>query len=277
LDLTSAPSATPPAGGAGGRSPTGTGGSSAAAGSGGATATPPPPAGADAGVASGSVTGTIIPLYTEPTDSSWAAVAAAKVAHPAVPVIAIINPNDGPGASASTSYTGGIAKLVAVGVKVIGYVHTSYGARSASQLEEEIGEYQSWYPQVTGIFFDEMASNPGSESYYAALTAYAKGHGADFTVGNPGTDTASSYLGTEDVMLIYESDGVPAVSTLAGWHATYDRHNFGIIPYAVSSLNTSFVASAKPYVGYIYLQSDNLPNPWDSIPPYLGDLLASLD
>jgi hypothetical protein len=42
-------------------------------------------------------------------------------------------------------------------------------------------------------------------------------------------------------------------------------------------VNTSFVASAKPYVGYIYLQSDNLPNPWDSIPPYLTDLLASLD
>jgi hypothetical protein len=122
-----------------------------------------------------------------------------------------------------------------------------------------------------------MASNPGSESYYTALTAYAKGHGADFTVGNPGTDTASSYLGTEDVMLIYESDGVPAVSALAGWHTSYDRHNFGIIPYAVPSLNASFVASAKPYVGYIYLQSDNLPNPWDSIPPYLSDLLASLD
>ena len=140
-----------------------------------------------------------------------------------------------------------------------------------------MGDYQSWYPQVTGIFFDEMVASPGSESYYKALTAYAKGHGADFTVGNPGTDTASSYLGTEDVILIYESDGVPAVSALAGWHASYDRHNFGIIPYAVSSVNTSFVASAKPYVGYIYLQSDNLPNPWDSIPTYLGDLLASLD
>ena len=79
------------------------------------------------------------------------------------------------------------------------------------------------------------------------------------------------------MILIYESDGVPVVSALAGWHASYDRHNFGIIPYAVSSVSTSFVASAKAYVGYIYLQSDNLPNPWDTIPTYLSDLLASLD
>jgi hypothetical protein len=42
------------------------------------------------------------------------------------------------------------------------------------------------------------------------------------------------------------------------------------------SLDTTFVASAKQRVGYVYLQSDNLPNPWDSVPSYFGDLVSAL-
>jgi len=222
------------------------------------------------------VNGTIIPLYTDPSDSSWAAVAAAKQAHPTVPVIAIVNPADGPGAAKDASYVAGITKLVAAGVKVIGYVHTLYGDRPTAQLQAEMDEWHSWYPNVTGIFFDEMANSPGHESYYSALGVYAKSHGGDFTVGNPGTDTAQSYIGTLDVMLIYESDGLPSMSAITGWHSSYARTNFGVIPYKVASMDAAFVAAARPYVGYIYLQSDDLSNPWDSVPAYLGTLVGAL-
>ncbi len=139
----------------------------------------------------GPATGSIIPLYTSPSDPSWAAVAAAKAAHPAVPVLAVVNPANGPGAAASADYAAGIAKLTAAGVKVIGYVHTSWGARAAGELQAEMGQWKSWYPGVTGIFFDEMANAAGHESYYAGLTSYAKGHGFDFTIGNPGSDSVA--------------------------------------------------------------------------------------
>jgi hypothetical protein len=235
------------------------------------------PVAAPAPAATGTVTGTIIPLYTAPTDPSWAAVAAAKAAHPTVPVLAVVNPANGPGAAASADYTAGIARLTAAGVKVIGYVHTQWGARPEAELQTEMGQWQSWYPGVSGIFFDEMANAAGHESYYSGLTAYAKGRGLGFTIGNPGADSSPTYVGTEDVILIYENSGVPSVATLGGWHASYNRSNFGVIPYAVGSLDTTFVQAAKPYVGYIYLQSDTLPNPWDSVPPYLSELVASLD
>jgi hypothetical protein len=120
-----------------------------------------------------------------------------------------------------------------------------------------------------------MAATVGLESYYAGLTAYAKSHGFDFTIGNPGSDSRASYVGTVDVMLIYESDGLPTATRLAGWHATYDKKNFGIIPYAVS-MDTAFVQAAKQAVGYIYLQNDTLPNPWDTVPSYFGALVAEL-
>jgi hypothetical protein len=194
-----------------------------------------------------------------------------------VPILAVVNPANGPGAAASADYAAGIAKLTAAGVKVIGYVHTSWGNRPATELEAEMGQWKSWYPGVTGIFFDEMANAAGHESYYSGLSSFAKGHGFDFTIGNPGSDSSPTYVGTEDVILIYENSGLPSVSALGGWHSSYGRNNFGVIPYAVGSLDTSFIQSAKSYVGYIYLQSDNLPNPWDSVPPYLSDLLTALD
>jgi aspartate carbamoyltransferase catalytic subunit len=50
------------------------------------------------------LTGTLVPLYTYPTDPSWGMVAEGKLAHPSVPVIAVINPNSGPGASLSADY-----------------------------------------------------------------------------------------------------------------------------------------------------------------------------
>jgi hypothetical protein len=243
------------------------------------TATPPAPptaAPTPAAAPSGPTTGTIIPLYTSPSDPSWSAVAAAKAAHPAVPVLAVVNPSNGPGGAAASDYAAGISKLTAAGVKVIGYVHTLWGSRPVAELQAEMGQWKSWYPSVSGIFFDEMANQPGQETYYAGLTSFAKSHGFDFTIGNPGSDSSASYVGTEDVILIYENSGVPSVAALGGWHASYPRTNFGVIPYAVGSLDTSFIQSAKPYVGYIYLQSDNLPNPWDTVPSYLSALVGAL-
>lgn len=222
------------------------------------------------------VNGTIIPLYTYPTDPSWAAVIAAKQAHPTVPVIAIVNPNNGPGSAQDSAYSAGITKLVSAGVKVIGYVSTQYGERPAATVQGWIDNWRSWYPAVTGIFFDEMANSAGYESYYKTLNSYAKSRGGDFTVGNPGADSAPSYIGSVDVMLIYETDGLPAMSALTGWHTSYARSNFGIIPYKVSSMDAAFVAAARPYVGYIYLQGDDLPNPWDSVPSYLTNLVGAL-
>jgi hypothetical protein len=161
-------------------------------------------------------------------------------------------------------------------VVVLGYVATTYGKKAQSDAQAEIDSYMSWYPSVTGIFFDEMQSEAGSESYYLALTTYAKGKGFGSTVGNPGTDVAQSYIGTVDTMFIYESDGLPTVTSPGGWHSGYDRKNFGIIPYKVPSVDLSFVASARPLVGYIYMTDDDLPNPWDSLPTYFDVLLTSL-
>jgi hypothetical protein len=229
-------------------------------------ASPPPP----------STTGTIVPLYSDPSDGSWIAIAAAKQQHPSVPVVAIVNPNSGPGASRDASYSTGIGKLQLAGITVIGYVATGYTARGIPAVEADIDRWKSFYPTIQGIFFDEQSNQTGDEAFYRTVSQYAKANALSFTVGNPGADTGPTYVGVVDVGLIYESLGLPNTNTLSGWHTSYPRSNFGIIPYG-AALDHAYVTSAKAYVGYVYVTSDTLPNPWDSLPPYFADLLADLE
>jgi hypothetical protein len=252
----------------------------ATGGSAGAAVAPAQGGSAGAAVATTAATGagaTIVPLYTDPSQPSWTAIVAAKTAHPRVGVIAVVNPANGPGGGMNSAYAVGISKLVAAGIKVIGYVATGYGANAATQVKADIDRWQNFYPgQIGGIFFDEQSNKADYVGYYRDLSQYAKSKGMSFTVGNPGTDTAEAYVGALDTMLIYESAGLPSAAAMGGWHSKYAHSNFGVIPYA-AAIDPAFVRNARQYVGYVYVQNDNLPNPWDSLPANFADLLAALE
>jgi len=143
-------------------------------------------------------------------------------------------------------------------------------------VQADIDGYRAWYPQTTGIFFDEQTNTLGGEDYYRRINAYARSKGFTFTVGNPGADSNPAYIGTVDLILVYESAGLPKVDALGGWHAAYDRRNFGIIPYGVPAVDSTFVASAKKQVGYIYITQGTMPNPWANVPSYFTNLMAEL-
>ncbi|HXU64404.1 MAG TPA: spherulation-specific family 4 protein [Polyangia bacterium] len=232
--------------------------------------------GGSTGTTTGASAGTIVPLYTDPTDISWTAIATAALAHPKVQVVAIVNPSDGPGPSKDQDYVAGIASLLAANIKVIGYVATGYGSHSIASMEAQMDTWKSFYPNVQGIFFDEQSNDPTLVSHYQTLSQYAKSKGLNYTVGNPGTGVPTSYIGAVDTMLVYESDGLPSMSSLQAWSA-YAPTNFGIIPYKVSAIDATFIKQAKQYIHYVYLQKDDLPNPWDSLTPYFADLLAALE
>lgn len=233
-------------------------------GTGGATAAVPP-------------TAAIVPLYTVASDPSWTAVANAKMAHPKVPVYAVIDPTSGPGPAADPGYAAGIGKLQLAGVTVLGYVPTGYGARTVAAIEADIDRWKSFYPSTQGIFFDEMSIRLGDELIYKTVSQYAKSKGMPFTVGNPGLDTKPTFVGTTDVIMIYEGSGLPATTALSGWHTSYPRTSFGLFAYGVSAPNHALIKQARAYVGYIYVNSDVLPNPWDTVPSYLSDVLADLE
>jgi hypothetical protein len=223
---------------------------------------------------SSTTTGVIIPLYTYP-GSTWAVVIQAKEANPGVNIVAVINPDNGPGASKDQNYVNGIQALRSAGVTVLGYVHTSYASRPAASVIADINSYKSWY-NVSGIFLDEMSNVAGNEGYYSSLNTYIKSLGYTMTVGNPGADTIPGYIGTVDVIVIYENAGLPSPSSVTGWHSSYAKSNFASISYGVDAVNQTYITSISNSVGYIYLTSGDLPNPYGALPSYLGGLVAAL-
>ena len=226
-------------------------------------------------------TGVVIPLYTDPPSPAWDAVIAARIQYPDVPMVVVINPNDGP-SPYDSKYVPAVRQLQSLGITVLGYVKTGYATVPFSNATNEMTEYRNWY-HVNGTLFDEMSYWHGNETYYANLSNYSKSIGLGFTMGNPGIDTLPSYIGTVDNIVIYENTSLPEDSKLAGWHTGYPKADFSMVAIEVGSLNKSYVQDVSNFVKYIYVTNYTLPNPYESISPFLANMssympnAASLD
>jgi hypothetical protein len=223
-------------------------------------------------VASAFLSAIIIPLYTYP-GVDWNAIIASKEANPGVAIVAIINPDNGPGLSRDPNYVAGVNELRAAGVIVLGYDHTSYAARPLSVVIADINSYKSWY-NVSGIFFDEMSNVPGNENYYSTLNNYSKSVGLNFTVGNPGSSVPAGYQGTLDVIVTYESQGVPNSTSLASMTSGLPKNDIAVIAYGVDTFNASAVSDVLKYANYVYVTNNTVPNPYGAVMGYFSKLVT---
>ena len=218
--------------------------------------------------------GIIVPLYGDPEDN-LDHVIQTKIAHPLVPILAVINPQNGSGHFQNPQYTEAVKKLQSEGVIVLGYVYTQYGSRNNTEIKTEITNYKNWY-DANGIYFDEMSNVSGNETFYKNLNDYTKSIGMNYTVGNPGQDIPQSYIGTVDNIIIHDNPGLPPISLLGGWHANFSKNNFSIVSFDVDKFNQSYVKIASNYVKYLYITNGTMPDPWNSMSPYLENLAASI-
>ncbi len=236
-----------------------------------------------ASVGASNTTGVIVPLYSYP-GAVWTSLIQQHQAYPSVPIIAIINPSSGSGGSSDPNYVSGIQSLTSAGITVVGYVYTSYAARSISSIDANISAYKNWYGPsgLSGILFDEMNNSAATEGYYQTLANYVKSEGMSLTIGNPGDPVPSGFIGIFNIYNIYEQGGLPSVSTLSSATAGYPSSNFGMIAFSVSSApSQSYVSSASSYVGWMYITDAIGPppstnNPYTVLPSYLSTLLADL-
>jgi hypothetical protein len=90
-------------------------------------------------------------MYPSPLEPDWAQ------AYAAAPTVAILiaDPYDGPGPSLDDQYTQAIAAARVAGQTIVGYVHTSWGARALSAVETDVDTWYALYPDIDGIFIDE--------------------------------------------------------------------------------------------------------------------------
>lgn len=219
-------------------------------------------------------TGIVVPLYSYP-GPTWDELIKEKNAHESVPIIAIINPDSGPGTE-DPNYSTNVQNLQAAGITVLGYVYTDYAKRDASSVINEIDEYGKWY-KVNGIFFDQMSNAHGNETYYGNLTKYVKSQGMNMTMGNPGIDTLPSYIGTVDNLSVYDNLGLPSISSLGGWHENFTKTDFSFASYGTPNINSTYIANATQYVQYLYITNSTLPNPFLALPSYFDDLLKTIE
>ncbi len=233
----------------------------------------------------------LLPLYSYP---NWYAGAAAyqwddvAAAASQVPITAIINPNSGPnGGPPNADYIHGMGDLSTAGVKMVGYVSTRYGKtneRSLAAVKADVDLYENEFSAygVSGIFLDEVSSDPATLAHYSAIYSYIKTKPHLVTViANPGTKIPVSFITAPvaDTTVIFENT--------KGWSSyvpdSYVVNN-GAGRFASIMLNVPTAAEMRAAidlavhrnVGYVFVSDRTIhappnANPYSRLPSYWND------
>lgn len=193
--------------------------------------------------------------------------------------VMIMNPNSGPGTTQNSDYVAAVQNAQAVGVRVIGYVPTSYGTRSATAVKTEIDQYKTWYA-VDGIFLDEVATSPNYLTYYKDLANYIRSTKGTLVMLNPGAVPAEDYIKLADITVVFED----TYSNYQNWQApawlfNYPSNKFAHLVHSTSDttqMNNAIGLAVERNAGTIYVTDDVLPNPWDTLPTYWTNELTAI-
>jgi hypothetical protein len=194
------------------------------------------------------------------------------------PITAILNPASGPGAAADANYASAISRVQTAGGKVIGYVSSSYANRALSDVVADINKYVAFYP-VQGFFIDEMTNDTDTThvQFYQSVYNYIKGLDPQYVVvGNPGTSTAEIYasLPVADKLVVFEGSAAAYASYVpSAWQASYANGQFAHIVYGASKSQMTKIMNGAAARGAsnLFVTSDKLANPYDTLPPYWLD------
>jgi len=238
----------------------------------------------------------LLPLITAliiyPTDSytnaDYAQIMDFKREHRDIPMIVIINPDDGPGTSADGEYTMVNKNMTAVGIHVIGYVSTDYRNNSTTVVKANIDQYKSLYPEIQGIFFDEQSDGTtdlaAELAYYKEVAEYTRQAGFNITVSNPGTNVDNQFYDIMDVVIEHETNTYPDTDGLKGvWPGQKRFYQRGALKIGStqSELNggteTNDLRNIVKYYGWFYVTNDVEPNPWDTVSTCLDDMVLAIN
>ena len=192
--------------------------------------------------------------------------------------IAILNPSNGPGSEAQPDHRRAVDALRGSGTRVLGYVHTQYGARDLAAVLADIGRYETWYG-LDGVFLDEAAEDAAQLPFYAAVSAEARASGMRLVALNPGVVPAPGYFDVGDIVVTFEGpfgEYAAALRAMPKWlHELPPRQSAHLVYGAGHEQALEAVRAST--AGYFYATSGSLPNPWSPLPAYLADLETQLE
>lgn len=211
---------------------------------------------------------TLIPAYVPPHALVELVRASSR------PRLLVINPASGPGAEPLAGYREAVRTAQRAGARVLGYVHTTYGARPAVDVMADIDRYMSWYG-VDGVFLDEAAHDVARVGYYAALARHVRAGGARrVVVLNPGVVPARQYFALADVIVTFEGPYAAygaAMDATPDWVRDQPPGRVAHLVYDASRQQALATVSHPQQAGYVYATSGSMPDPWRTVPAYLHE------
>lgn len=218
-----------------------------------------------------------IPAYFYPGALWNQAIAGAPIVD-----VMVMNPNSGPGTSQNSDYVTAVQNARNAGIKVLGYVHTTYSQRSAATVKMEMDNYTQWY-NVSGFFIDETNSSAAAIPYYADLRNYSQQilPGAYMSL-NPGTAPNPGYANISDNLVIFEGTyNTYKTWTAPSWVNSFAASKFTHLVHATTTQSNMKKAVDRAHLttrgGKVYVTNDVLPNPWDTLPSYWSAELTRIN
>jgi hypothetical protein len=233
-------------------------------------------------------TGLLVPLYVYPLSGAnipeYLDLIALKNTYHTVPLYVIINPGIIPASTLDLNYELAIKRLKSCNAKVIGYVATTYTSASSIYVKSQIDTWTNLY-DIDGMMFDEMTSdiNQTHYDYYTDLTNYCHTKNLYPVIGNAGTTVPSGYFdnASADIFLVYEAAGYTSEDVMKNGYG--EAGNYQLYPYTSRAhlfhtveYSSTDLTIAQKYTGLLYATSDEMPNPWDTISPYMESLFSLL-
>ncbi len=216
----------------------------------------------------------LVPVYIYPAGDGrkeWQRLfdAASKVE-----IVAIANPNSGPGDERNLDYAAIFTEASNQGITLVGYVSTDYGRRTLTEIKNDADRWIKFYPQIRGFFFDQQPRERQHAANFAELRDYVKRKLRDpFVITNPGVPCDEAYLaqGVSDVTCVFVNfEGFERFELPATLKA-YDPCRFAAMPYNIADV-TAMRSVVKDTIikriGYIYISDAKPPNQWDKLPVY---------
>jgi hypothetical protein len=228
--------------------------------------------------ASGVLAGTvhlIVPAYWDP-DDQWQQIIANA---PTVGMI-IFNPNSGPGTATKPGYAAAIAQAQNVGIKVLGYVSTQYGARAEADIDADVNGYYSLY-SPSGIYFAEGPTADTCDTLqaeYQRLTALAQSHDPKAYLAI-GTRFCPTFITFSDLMVEFaETYSMYQSYTSPSWMPANSPGRFCHFVSEVPGADASQVLSRAIGLGagWVFTTDGTAPNPWGALPSYFDQEVTAL-
>jgi len=185
----------------------------------------------------------------------------------------------GAGSAPEPAFQAAVKNAQAAGVTVLGYANTSFGARPAAAVEQDVRNYKAWYG-VTSILLDQAAAGAGKLGYYRQLAGFIRSVDPGGAVWlNPGIYPDQRYMAIASVVMAFEGPySSYARLRVPSWADRYPAAKFAHTIYATpgSQLASALSLARSRHAGWVFVTDHSGANPYDGLPGFWSRELATI-